>query len=140
MILLFVASICTSTVSALLIQTPQQIQPPGTEPDLDPTLSNTTINRGTINDSLLSTPTNNLLDQGHNTSLSKLNLSVEPSYNCDEGRESDLLTLRMCAEALASVPWVIGPERRSISFGPREAHVFDIGLPRRFMSCEFSSS
>ncbi|CAF9925415.1 MAG: hypothetical protein ALECFALPRED_003134 [Alectoria fallacina] len=77
-----------------------------------------------------------MLDQEYNTSLSKLNLSAEPTYSCDEGWESDLLTLRMCEEALASVPWVIGPETRPISFGPREAHVFDIGLSRRFMSSD----
>lgn len=42
----------------------------------------------------------------------------------------------MCLEALASVPWPVGPDSRPLSFGPREARVFDIGLPRRFMSGE----
>lgn len=71
-------------------------------------------------------------------SLSKLTLSAEPTFYCDEGWGRDL-NLQMCEEALASIPWVIGPATRLFSFGPRDANTFDIGLPRRFMSCQYSS-
>lgn len=130
--LLYVALIWTSTVSSLLIIPPQPLKPPDPEPDAVPVLSNSTV--GT-NDSLSTFPTLTMLDQGYNTSLSKLNLSANPTFFCDEGWGRDL-NLRMCLEALASVPWPVGPDSRPLSFGPREARVFDIGLPRRFMSAD----
>ena len=135
MIPLCAALIFTSTVSALLIYPPQPLQPSATEPESIPTLSNSTPGHGRINDSLLSLPISQMLDRQYNMSLSGLSLSTEPIFHCDEiwGRD---LNLQMCEEALKSIPWVIGPETRPISFGPREANTFDIGLPRRFMSYE----
>ena len=85
--------------------------------------------------SLLSAFPGGSLDRQYNTSLSTLRLSTEPTFQCIEGFGRDL-HLQMCEEALASIPWVIGPETRAVNIGPREANIFDIGLPRRFMSCE----
>ena len=134
MILLCVGLVCTSTVLALLIPSPQSIQPPGTELASIRLLSNDTITHVRINESLLTLPTGESLDQGHKTSMLQLNLSAGLNLNCDEGWGRGL-NLQMCQEALASIPWVIGPVTRLFSFGPREANMFDIGLPRRYMSC-----
>lgn len=137
MIRLCVGLICTSTTSALLINPLRLIQPPTTELDPIPQLSNNMSTHGSTNKSHISLPTGEVLDQGYSTSPSKLNLSAEPTFYCDEGWGRDL-NLQMCEEAFASIPWVIGPQTRPLSFGPREANTFDIGLPRRFMSGESS--
>lgn len=128
---------CTSTVAALFIHPPRLTQTPNTGLYPIIVVSNNVTAQNRTNGSYLSLPTHEVIDQGYNTSLSKLNLSAEPSFYCDEGWGRDL-NLQMCEEALASIPWVIGPETRLISFGPREVDMFDIGLPRRFMSCASS--
>ena len=137
MIALCVALTCASTVSALSIHPPQSEQPPTIKADSVLGLSrNITPNEGTSK-LHLSLPTVELLNQANVTSLSNISVSAQPAFVCDEGWGRDL-NLQMCLETLASIPWLIGPERRPISFGPRETNTFDIGLPRRFMSCESS--
>lgn len=134
---LCVALTCASTVSALFIHPPQSEQPP--TPDADSVLGlsrNITPNEGTSK-LHLSLPTVELLNQANYTSLSNISVSAQPTFICDEGLGRDL-NLQMCLEALASIPWVIGPDYRPFSFGPRETNTFDVGLPRRFMSCESS--
>lgn len=128
----------TSIVSALSILSPGRTQPPI---ELDPvsgSLHNSTTH-GRINNSILSLPTDGVLDRAYNISLPGLNLSAEPVIDCDEGWGRDLNT-RICWEAFATVPASMAAEGRAQSFGPRAANTFDIGLPRRWMSCESSSS
>ena len=135
---LYVGSICTCIASALLLHPPQSERPQDTGLDPAPEWPDNTTTPATTNHSFLSIPTGEVLDQGPNTSPSKLNLSAQPIFYCNE-LWGGQLNLQMCEEALASIPAVIGPWKRRLTFGPREAKLFDIGLPRRFMSCGFPS-
>ena len=139
MVTLCLTLIWTSIISALLIHPPGRIQPPTGELDSVSVLLHNTTAHGGINSSALSLPTDGVLDRAHNASLSRLNLSAQPVFDCDEGW-GRILDVRMCGEAFASIPFSMAAESRARSFGPRAANTFDIGLPRRWMSCEFSSS
>ena len=132
MVPLCVVLVCTTTASALHINPLQPTRPP--EPDPVSRLSNITTQERT-NRSHISLPRVELLDHAYNTSLSILNLSTEPTFNCDEELGRDL-SVQMCGGALASIPSAIGQASWPFSFGPRETNTFDIGLPRRFMSGE----
>lgn len=88
-------------------------------------------------DSGISLPADGVLQPGHNATLSALNLSARASLNCDEGWGRNL-NLQMCGEAVASIPPAFKTGSTPVTFGPREAESFDIGLPRRWMSCESS--
>ncbi len=131
----FFALTWASTVSALLIHPPGRIQTPGAGSGSVPVLLHNVTADGRANDSVLSLPTGGMLDHRINTSLSRLNLSAEPIIDCDEGW-GRILNLQMCGEALASIPWMIAMDTRPMTFGPRAAGTFDIGLPKRWMSCE----
>lgn len=85
MIPLHLALICTSTVLSLLVRPFEPIQPLRIKPNSVPALSNNISTHGGSSDSLLSLPTCEVLDRGYNESLLKLNLSVEPIFNCNEG-------------------------------------------------------
>ena len=123
-----------STVSTLRIQLPERIQLAGTAPDSVPASSNNITVQGSTNDTVLSLTTAGLLDHGLNTSLSRLEFSTQPVFDCDEGWGRSL-NLRMCSQAFASIPWMMSAEQMPVTWGPRGANRFDVGLPRRFMSC-----
>ena len=90
---------------------------------------------GRTRDSGLSSPADGVLEQGYNGSLSMLNLSAQALLDCDEGFGRDL-NLQICGEAVGSIPQTFKAGSRLATFGPRGAGSFDIGLPRRWMSCE----
>ena len=134
---LCLALIKTSIVSALVIDVPGQIQQPGSGSEhVSMSLRGMPAN-GRTSDSGLSLPVDGVLQPGHNASLSTLNLSAQTSFDCDEGWGRHL-NLQMCGEAVASITPTFKTGSRPVSFGPREAGSFDIGLPRRWMSCESS--
>ena len=134
---LCLALIEASIVSALVINVPGQVQQPGSGSEqLSPLSTEVPANRRT-NDSGLSLQTDGVLQPGQNASLSTLNLSAQTSFNCDEGFGRDL-NLQMCGDAVASIPRTFKVGSTPVSFGPREAGSFDIGLPKRWMSCESS--
>ena len=121
-----------STVSTLRIQLPERIQLLGTAPGSVPTSSNDTTDDGSTNDSILSLTTVGVLDHGLNTS--GLNFSTQPVFDCNEGW-GRTLNLQMCAQAFASISWMISAEQMPVTWGPRAANRFEVGLPRRFISC-----
>ena len=137
MVPLCIALIGAFSVSALVIDLPVQIQEPNSEPGSVHRLSGDITAHGSTNDSVRHLTTSGGLDHGYNASLSRLNLSAQTVFDCDEGWGRDL-TPWMCGEAVASIPQKFKTGLRSVSFGPRGANTFDIGLPRRWMSCESS--
>ena len=136
---LCLALIKASIVSALFIDVPGQIQQPGSGSEHVPTSSRETPANGRTSNSGLSLQANGVLQPGHNGSLSTLNVSAPTFFNCDEGWGRSL-NLQMCGEAVAFIPRTFKTGSTPMSFGPREAGSFDIGLPKRWMSCEFSFS
>ena len=138
-ILLCLALIRASVVSALFINVPGQVQQPGSGSEHVPTSSKEMPANTRTSDSGLSSPADGVLQSWRNASLSTLNLSASTSFNCDEGFGRNL-NLQMCGEVVASIPRTFKTGSTPMSFGLREAGSFDIGLPRRWMSCESSFS
>ena len=132
MIPLYVGFIWTSLVSALVILSPQPILQPNAEPNSVSELSKNISAHTETNASVLSLPSDGVLHHEFNTSQSNLNLSARPAIYCDIAWGDDL-NVQMCEDALAHA--VIGPDINFRTWGPREANSFDIGLPRRYMSC-----
>ena len=139
MIPLCLALIKASIVSALFTNAPGQVQQPGSGSEHVPTSSKEMPANRRTSDSGLSLPADGVLQFGHNASLSTLNLSAPTSFNCHEGWGRSL-NVQMCGEAVASIPRTFKTGSTPASFGPREAGSFDIGLPKRWMSCESSFS
>ena len=128
MVPLYVGFLWTSFVSALVILSPRpivQLPEPNSVSELPKNISAHTE----TNASFLSLPSGGVL---YNTSQSNLNLSARPDIYCDIGLGYDLNVV-MCEDALRHSNF--GPDINSRTWGPREANRFDIGLPRRYMSC-----
>ena len=133
-ILSCIVTIWASIVSTLVIHPPARIQPSDSVPI---SLHNETTD-GRMDDSALSLPLDGgiLLDHRNDTApLARLNLTTPPVLTCDEGW-GRILTISSCMDAFASIPWLIGHQRVPASFGPREEGHFDVGLPKRWMSCK----
>ena len=127
MIPLYVAFLWTSFVSALVILSPRPVvQLP--EPNSVSELSKNISVHTETNASFLSLPSGGV---PYNTSQSNLNLSARPAFLCDIVMGYDL-SVTMCEDALTHANF--GPDINPRTWGPREAN-FDIGLPRRYMSC-----
>ena len=133
---LCLALIKAFVASALVLDVPGQVQQPGSRSEHVPMLLREFAN-GRTSGPKLSLPVDGVLQPGHNASLSTLNLSAQTSFICDEGF-GRILNLQMCGEAVASIPRAFKIGSAPVRFGPREAGSFDIGLPRRWMSCECS--
>ena len=139
MISLCLALIKVSIVSAQVMDVPGQVQQPGSGSEHVPTSLWEMPANGSTSSPGLSLPVDGVLQPGQNASLSTLNLSAQTSFDCDEGFGRSL-NLQMCGEAVASIPRTFKTGSAPVRFGPREAGSFDIGLPRRWMSCECSFS
>ena len=128
MIPLYVGFLWTSFASALVILSPRPIvQLP--EPNSVSELSKNISVHTETNASFPSLPSGGVL---YNTSQSNLNLSARPAIYCDI-LLGDGLDVQMCEDALTHA--MLGPDINPRTWGPREANRFDIGLPRRYMSC-----
>ena len=125
--------------SALVLDVPGQVQQPGSRSEHVPMSLREMPADGRTSGPGLSLPVDGVLQPGHNASLSTLNLSAQTSFDCDEGF-GRILNLQMCGEAVASIPRTFKTGSAPVRLGPREAGSFDIGLPRRWMSCECSFS
>lgn len=134
---LCLALITASIGSALIIDVPGQLQQPGSGSENVPTLSKEIFANKRTSDSGPSSQTDGVLQPGHNVTLSTLNLTAQTVFNCDEGFGRDL-NIQMCGEAVASIPRTFKIGSTPVTFGPREAGSFNIGLPKRWMSCESS--
>ena len=132
---LCLALIKASIISALVVDVPGQIQQPGSGSEHVPTSSREMPANGGTSGSGLALPADGVRQPGHNASLSASNLSATTFFTCDQGWGRSL-NVHMCGEAVASIPRTFKTGSAPVTFGPREAGAFDIGLPRRWMSCE----
>lgn len=119
---------CISLASPLSPQTPNPIFPNDSD----------TTNR------LLLPWSNELIDTGtlqsniSSINVSSLSVSGSPKLLCQGPLPHRAQTiLAACQEALRNVPNVPSPDRE-LTFGPREDDLYDVGLPREYMSTDGS--
>lgn len=85
------------------------------------------------NQSFSAFSTDDLLSTLNLTLPSLFNLSS--SYQCHRGAAS--LTLQQCNNALETLPPWPDLWTHQVSWGPREYGIYDVGLPRRYLSCTY---
>ena len=119
---------CISFASPLGLQLLNPISPNDTD-TADPLLlpwSNDVIDTGTLQPNVSS------------LYISNLSAPESPHFLCqDTAPNQAQTTWAACQEALRSVPKLPTPHRE-VTFGPREDLIYDVGLPREYMSTDGS--
>ena len=128
-IVLFIALAfaCISFASPLSLQLLNPISPEKTD-TADPLFlpwSTEVIDTGTLQSNVSSLHVSNLSAPG------------SPHLFCQEPAPGRATTLTACQEALRSVP-KLPTSHREVTFGPREDLIYDVGLPREYMSADGS--
>ncbi len=139
-ILLFnsLAFACISFASPLV---PQLLDPPSPAAELSSlssSLPNQPLDVWKANLTLhSSTPDDGSINETYSASPSALNVSApRGDFHCfNPGSRGEVVTVQQCSDALQSLPNSPDLFTHEVTFGPREYNLFNVGLPRLYLSC-----
>ena len=81
------------------------------------------------------------IEQENSSFISASNITVRPRgvYQCQATPPgSQELRREACLEALRSIAHLPDLFTHQITFGPREDHIYNVGLPRAYLSCAYT--